>query len=185
MKLRVPFCLMALLILGAPASVWAEDNLIEDFKDQPGKRWQFIADTVMGGVSTGKVAFIREDGDVYARMTGNVSTDNNGGFIQFRMKMSEPLPEVALGLRLVVRGNVQRYFIHLRTGGTFLPWQYYQAGFDVLKGWSEVLLPFEDFKASGAFLKNTPRPKDVHSVGIVAFGRDHKVEIDVREMSYY
>ena len=87
-------------------------------------------------------------------MTGSVSTENNGGFIQFRMKMSKSLPEEARGLRLIVRGNTQRYFVHLRTGGTFLPWQYYQSGFDVSKGWAEVLLPFKDFKASGAFLKN-------------------------------
>jgi hypothetical protein len=28
----------------------------------------------------------------------------------------------------MVRGNNQRYFVHLPTGGTPLPWQYYQAG---------------------------------------------------------
>ena len=62
------------------------------------------------------------------------------------MKLSHPLPEEAQGLRLVVRGNAQRYFVHLRTGGTFLPWQYYQVGFDVTKGWAEVLLPFKDLE---------------------------------------
>ena len=101
------------------------------------------------------------------------------------MKLSQPLPEKAQGLRLVVRGNAQRYFVHLRTGGTFLPWQYYQVGFDVSKGWAEVLLPFKDFKASGAFLKNVPSPEDIQSIGIVAFGRDHMAEIDVRELSYF
>ena len=185
MKLSFSVYLTVLLILGIPSFVWASNSLIEDFKSQPDTRWQFIADTVMGGVSTGKIEFIQEDGDVFARMTGNVSTENNGGFIQFRMKMLEPLPEGALGLRLVVRGNAQRYFVHLRTGGTFLPWQYYQLGFDVSKGWAEVLLPFKDFKASGAFLKNTPSPEDLQSVGIVAFGRDHEAEVDVREVSYF
>ena len=184
MKLNL-FYLIALFILGVPSLVWAENNLIEDFKSQPDKRWQFVADTVMGGVSTGKIEFIHADGEAYARMTGSVSTENNGGFIQFRMKMSKSLPEEARGLRLIVRGNTPRYFVHLRTGGTFLPWQYYQLGFDVSKGWAEVLLPFKDFKASGAFLKNTPSPEDLQSVGIVAFGRDHEAEVDVREVSYF
>ena len=101
------------------------------------------------------------------------------------MKLSQPLPEKAQGLRLVVRGNAQRYFVHLRTGGTFLPWQYYQVGFDVTKGWAEILLPFKDFRASGAFLKQTPSLEDLQSVGVVAFGRDYKAEIDVREVSYF
>ena len=101
------------------------------------------------------------------------------------MKLSKSLPAEALGLRLVVRGNVQRYFVHLRTGGTFLPWQYYQAGFDVSEDWTEVFLPFKDFKASGAFLSNTPSPEGIKSVGIVAFGRDHEAEVDVRKVSHY
>jgi hypothetical protein len=185
MKFRFPFYLTALLILGIPSFVWAANNVIEDFKSQPDTRWQFVADTVMGGISTGKIEFIQEDGDAYARMTGNVSTANNGGFIQFRMKLSKPLPEETLGLRLVVRGNAQRYFVHLRTGGTFLPWQYYQAGFDVSKDWAEIILSFKDFKASGAFLKNTPSPEDLKSIGIFAFGRDHEAKVDVRKVSYF
>jgi hypothetical protein len=40
-------------------------------------------------------------------------------------------PAGTTGVRLIVRGNDQRYFVHLGTGGTLLPWHYYQAGFDV------------------------------------------------------
>ena len=174
-----------LLITGIPCFAWADDRLIEDFRSQPHTRWQFIADTVMGGVSSGKVEFIENRGDAYARMTGDVSTKNNGGFIQFRMKVFNPLPEEARGVRIVVRGNDQRYFIHLRTSGTFLPWQYYQAGFDVSKEWAEILIPFRDFKASGALLKKTPSPKGLRSIGVVAFGRDHEAEVDVREVGYF
>ena len=180
-----PTVLGGLILLGMSSFVWAENSLIENFKSQPNTRWQFITDTVMGGVSTGKVEFIHEDRDDYARMTGNVSTDNNGGFIQFRIKLLKPLPKETLGLRLVVRGNTQRYFLHLRTAGTFLPWQYYQAGFDVSEDWVEVFLPFKAFKASGAFLRNSPRPENLKSVGIVAFGRDHDAEVEVREVGYF
>ena len=185
MKLNFSFYQITLLILGIPSYVWAENSLIEDFKSQPDTRWQFIADTVMGGVSTGGIEFIELNGDAYARMRGNVSTENKGGFIQFRMKLPKTLPAEALGLRLVVRGNNQSYFVHLRTGGTFLPWQYYQSSFYVSKGWEEVLLPFSEFKASGSFLKNTPSPEDLKSIGVVAFGRDHEAEIDVREINYF
>ena len=185
MNLIFGLAVAAVLILWNSSSALAEDIMIDDFKSQPEKRWRFIADTVMGGISTGNVSFLAENKDTYARMTGNVSTQNNGGFIQFRMKLPSPLPKSVVGLRLVVRGNNQKYFMHLRTTGTLLPWQYYQAGFEVSRYWSEVRLPFEAFKASGNFLRAIPQPERLKSVGIVAFGRDHEAEIEVREVGYY
>ena len=177
--------IMAVLMIWNPSAAIAEDIMIDDFKSQPETRWRFIADTVMGGVSSGKVSFLQEDEQSHARMVGSVSTKNNGGFIQFRTKLPSALPKLAVGLRLVVRGNDQRYFVHLRTSGTLLPWQYYQAGFAVNREWSEVLLTFDAFKASGVLLRTFPRPENLKSVGIVAFGRDHEAEIDVREVSYF
>ena len=173
------------LLLWIPSNSFAEDKLIDDFTSQPGARWQFIADTVMGGVSNGEVQFLREGSDTYARMTGTVSTENKGGFIQVRTAMSPRIPKNARGIRLIVRGNNQRYFIHLRTSGTILPWQYYQAAFEVSREWSEVRLPFVDFRPSGIFLRKLPMPENIKSLGIVAFGRDHIVEIDALEVSFY
>jgi hypothetical protein len=163
----------------------SEDVLIEDFKMQPETRWRFFTDQVMGGVSTGGVAFTQEDGDTFARMTGAVSTANRGGFIQMRLELASPPPEGTTGVRLVLRGNDQRYFVHLRTGGTLLPWQYYQAGFDVTKSWNEVRLPLDAFSASGALLHNVPVPGGLTSVAVVAYGRDHDARIDVREVGFY
>lgn len=183
MKKLVTFT--AILLLCTPSVAMSENNLIDDFKSHSDTRWRFITDTVMGGVSTGKVEFLEADGDVHAHMTGSVSTKNNGGFIQFRMALPLALPKAALGLRLVVRGNNERYFVHLRTTGTILPWQYYQAGFEVSDTWSEVRLPFKEFEASGSFLRATPQPESLKSIGVVAFGRDHDAQVDVREVSFY
>ena len=152
---------------------------------QPETRWRFFTDQVMGGVSTGGVAFTQEEGTAFARMTGQVSTANRGGFIQMRLDLATPPPEGTTGVRLIVRGNAQRYFVHLRTGGTLLPWQYYQASFDVTESWSEVRLPLDAFKASGALLRGVPNPASLTSVAIVAYGRDHDARIDVREVGFY
>ena len=46
------------------------------------QQWNFITDQVMGGVSTGKFRVEKVDGTMCYRMTGDVSTKNNGGFIQ-------------------------------------------------------------------------------------------------------
>jgi hypothetical protein len=185
MRLKVLLNVIASLTFWAGSSAIAEDTLIEDFETQPETRWRFIADTVMGGVSSGKVEFLFEDGESHARLSGDVSTENNGGFIQIRMDLHTPPPKEAVGVRLVVRGNDQRYFVHLRTGGTILPWHYYQSGFDVTREWAEVRLPFGDFKASSRILRSDPRPESVKSVGVLAFGRDHEAVIDVREVSFY
>ncbi|MDT8855352.1 CIA30 family protein [Paracoccaceae bacterium Fryx2] len=159
--------------------------MIEDFKMQPESRWRFFTDQVMGGVSTGGVAFATEDGHAFARMAGRVSTANRGGFIQMRLDLATPPPEGTTGVRLIVRGNNQRYFVHLRTGGTLLPWQYYQAGFDVTDNWAEVRLPLDAFEASGGLLRSVPAPGGLTSVAVVAYGRDHDARIDVRAVGFY
>lgn len=176
---------IAFFVVFAPTIAFAGEQNIEDFKSQPETRWDFFTDGVMGGVSQGQASFITENGDVHAHMTGNVSTENNGGFIQIRMKLLDSAPKDAKGVRLVVRGNNQEYFVHLRTSGTRLPWQYYQASFDVSGDWKDVTILFTDFKPSGRFLRTTPKVNSLKSIGIVAFGRDHEADVDIREISFY
>ena len=189
MRNLIPVLIAAALLGGALPPALAEeplsgDALIEDFTMQPENRWRFFTDQVMGGVSTGGVTFAQEDGTSFARMTGRVSTANRGGFIQMRLDLATPPPEGTTGVRLIMRGNDQRYFVHLRTDGTLLPWQYYQAGFDVTESWSEVRLPLDAFDASGGLLRNLPAPGSLTSVAVVAFGRDHDARIDVREVGF-
>ena len=159
--------------------------VIEDFTMQPETRWRFFTDQVMGGVSTGSMTFVQEDGSAFARLTGSVSTANRGGFIQIRLDLANAAPAGTTGLRLIVRGNTQRYFVHLCTSGTLLPWQYYQAGFDVSEDWREVRLPLSAFTASGALLADQPNPDSLNSVAVVAYGRDDDARIDVREVGFY
>ncbi len=185
MRQVIVLVLAAAVALAAGTPAMAQDILVEDFAMQPETRWRFFTDSVMGGVSTGQVTFLEEDGQRHARMTGRVSTANRGGFIQMRHDLEAPPPEGTTGLRLIVRGNGQRYFVHLRTRGTVLPWQYYQAGFDVTDAWQEVRLPFDAFRSSGGLLRKVPAAGSLTSVAVVAYGRDHDAEIEVREMGFY
>jgi hypothetical protein len=168
-----------------PSSTSAAGFMTDKFDNDPAKRWEFIADDVMGGVSKGSVSFEREGGIAYARMTGRVSTANNGGFLQFRRRLDQRLSDETKGVRLVARGNNEKYFIHLRTSGTMLPWQYYQSGFEVTGTWKELKLPLDSFKASGSLLRQTLKASSIRSVGIVAFGRDYNADIQVRELGFY
>ena len=143
--------------------------------------WRYFADTVMGGVSEGSAG--AEGGAV--RLTGTVSTANNGGFIQVRTEFENGLPKGAQGLAIRVRGNGERYFIHLRTRATRLPWQYYQAGFETGPDWQEVRLPFDAFERSGALLPREIAPGAVRSIGLVAFGRDHRADVSLAALGPY
>lgn len=177
--------LAVLLVASRAPPASAEPIIIEDFTMQPETRWRFITDGVMGGVSSGQLVFMQDGGRPHARMTGRVSTANRGGFIQMRLDLPSPPPEGSTGVRLFVRGNDQRNYVHLRSAGTILPWQYYQAGFQVTRGWTEIFLPLDAFLASGVLLRSEVQPRSLTSVAVVAYGRDHEAEIDVREVGFY
>lgn len=177
--------LAAIIVICTWMAALAQTMIIDDFNSNPEREWQFVADTVMGGISSGQVTFETEDGIAHAHMTGTVRTANNGGFIQFRKKLAGKPPEGITGIRLIARGNDERYFLHLRTSGTMLPWQHYQAGFDVTGVWREIRLPLSQFEPSGGMLRSTPKPASLRSVGVVAFGRDYMADIELREIGFY
>ena len=162
----------------------ADDRLIENFSSHPEMRWKFIADTVMGGISSGELKFNSERGETYARMTGNVSTENNGGFIQFRAEVNIDDSHYE-GLKIKVRGNGEEYFIHIRTSKTRLPWNYYSSSFTTSSEWQWIEIPFNSFKKSGLILPKKFLASDIQSVGMVAFGKDFYANIDLGYIQLY
>ena len=187
---RQALSIVGLIILGLsmPTPAPAQPVVLENFDKGAQDRWEYIADTVMGGVSEGRVQFVTIDDQAVLKLSGNVSTQNNGGFIQARLPLQGALPESAQGIWLKVRGNNQPYFVHLRTSGTLLPWQYYQAKFEVSDTWQVVRLPWSAFEPSEGFssvlLRETPLATKVKSIAIVAFGRDHQADVEVAEIGY-
>ena len=175
-------CIIAFLIIFAK---WSFAVIFENFEDNPTNKWEFISDKVMGGVSNGQVIYLTEGDFSFARMTGNVSLENDGGFIQFRKEVNGDEHDDSRGLEVNVRGNNQKYFLHIRTFGTILPWQYYQAPFEVTKEWKRIKITYDSFKRSGVMLFKKFKPKNITSIAIVAYGYEHKVLIDVENISFY
>jgi hypothetical protein len=171
-------------VLAAPIAYGGE-QMIEDFSGTPADRWVFISDRVMGGVSSGQVTLVRDGDQIILNLKGAVSTKNNGGFIQARLDLPQSLPDTAVGLELRVKGNAQAYYIHARTSGTILPWNFYQAKFDATPGWAVVRIPFTDFKAQGRLLRDTLLADAIKSIAVVAYGRDHDADVSVARISYY
>lgn len=179
--------LWALLLLAAPVA--AEEGMAEIFEDFSGAaaaRWDYVADGVMGGVSQGRAEIVTlEEGGQAVRLTGQVSTENNGGFIQVRHRFEGGLPAEARGLRLSVRGNGEGYYVFLRTRGLERVFHSYRQGFETGREWRTVALDFADFYPSHAGMAEGFSPGEVFGIGIVAYGRDFEADVTVREVGVY
>ena len=78
---------LILVTFSALSSAAELDTKIPFTKDS-GKYWQYISDRTMGGISQGQAVLEQEGEMFFARLSGNVSTANNGGFIQLRTNLS-------------------------------------------------------------------------------------------------
>jgi hypothetical protein len=108
---------------------------LDDFDAGPAalaRRWSVFSDRVMGGVSVAQGAMATVQGRHALHLTGSVSLEHNGGFIQAACSLGDP-PGSGVdargfrGLALSVCGTPGSYFVHLRTADTRAPWQYYGA----------------------------------------------------------
>ena len=164
----------------------ANANTTADYVALSGEDWRLITDNVMGGVSKGKVYADERQGKACVAMAGDVSTENNGGFIQIALDMDEQTAQQASayeGIRIHVTGNGQAYNLHLRTRDLWFPWQAYRATFDSESEWQQIDLPFDKFTAYKTSTKlDTSQLK---RVGIVAIGRDFAADICVSEIGFY
>jgi hypothetical protein len=185
--------LLTLLIgsFGSVSKAAAGDGLIDDrssgtFLASVGAEWRFVSDQVMGGRSSGRMFIDSFQGRDCVRMQGDVSTENNGGFLQIALDLAAGKRFDASGfdgVLLKVAGNGERYNLHLRTSDLWLPWQSYRAGFVAKADWSEIRIPFSDLEAyrSGREF----RPERLIRIGLVAIGREFEADLCVAEVRFY
>ena len=179
-----------LLILLYQNNTFSKEMILDQLKKTKftiqSQQWNFITDQVMGGVSTGKFRVEEVDGAMCYRMTGDVSTKNNGGFIQIRTKLIPGINSKDYnGIYIKVYGNEKNYNIHLRTGLTVAPWQYYSYTFATKKNWIEIRAPFEQFKKSNFYQPKSILGQSIKSVGLVAGFDDFKSDICLGEIGFY
>ena len=75
-----------------------------------------------------------------------------------------------------MRGNNEKYAVHIRTKYLFLPWQYYEATFTANDEWKVIELPLKDFKKSNFYQPSVVSSVDIQTIGIVAIGRDFNAD---------
>ena len=122
----------------------AGEQLLFDFKnpsDDLKETWGAVDDVVMGGVSESTIRLI----DNAALFTGNVSTQNSGGFASVRTRnFDTPLNLVGYdGIELRVKGDGQRYKFILRTEAKWDGISYCYSFDTENNSWMNVRVPFD------------------------------------------
>jgi hypothetical protein len=166
-------------------------RIIDDLSRDPpmskiGNRWMLFTDQVMGGVSIGMMVREMIAGRTAVHMRGEVSLENNGGFVQIALDLAPDGQAVDAsdwhGIELDVCGNGEEYNVHLRTADLAQPWQSYRQLFLSQPQWQTVQLSFEDFAPYRTDIPlNTRR---LRRIGIVAIGRAFSADLAVSSLRF-
>jgi hypothetical protein len=170
----------------------APQSIIDALDEEPpratiGTLWELIADRVMGGVSWGATAREHVAGRPALRMRGDVSLENNGGFVQIALDLALNGGVVDArewtGIEVDVFGNGERYNLHLRTADVVRPWQSYRAEFIATPKWRTIRLPFASFEPH-----RIDAPLDLarlRRLAIVAIGRAFTADVAIGKLLFY
>ena len=180
-----------LISLGVTNTVLANDLIIDDrssgnLTSNLGIEWRLITDQVMGGVSNGNLTLDTYKDKDCLRLQGDVSTDNNGGFVQMSLPLSKEETfdaSVYAGVELQVAGNNEAYNIHFRTADLWLPWQSYRASFKATADWKTIRIPFTNIAPYRTTQKF--RQDELKRIGLVGIGRDFQADLCLASIRFY
>ncbi len=174
------------ILMADPSILIIDDRSSADFKALSGDEWLLRTDGVMGGVSEGQLSLDEIAGRRCVRMRGEVKLDNNGGFVQSTLNLSNQTTqniEAYSGLMLEVYGNNEEYNMHLRTSDIWLPWQSYRASFTAPPEWKTIYIPFSQFKPYR--IRKALNIKNLKRIGIVAIGREFNADLCIGKIGLY
>lgn len=185
-KLWFGLFIMCVVNTVSAKSLIIDDRSSGELRSNLGEEWRLVTDDVMGGISSGKLELDSYQGKNCLRMQGDVSTENNGGFVQVALNLVESGSFDASaydGVELEVAGNNESYNLHLRTAGLWFPWQSYRASFDASNDWQTIRIPFAElvpYKTGQSFKANK-----LKRIGIVAIGRDFQADLCFSLVKFY
>ena len=149
--------------------------------------WKLVTDTVMGGVSKGTIAREVVSSRDAVRMRGDVSTAQNGGFIQMALDFATDAKAFNAsafnGVEIDVFGNLENYNVHLRTTLMTRPQQSYRYSFSAGPVWQTIRVSFSDFIPNR--IDAALDPRSLRRIGLVAIGRDFAADLSVARLGFY
>ncbi len=185
--------ILAMLLFYYPVTLMAEQKIsmidtrdTGDRRASAGNQWRLVTDGVMGGVSQGQLTAEAIEGHPCLRLRGDVSLQNNGGFIQMALDLPDEVRRDVsgyTGLMLEVYGNGEQYNVHLRTADIWLPWQSYRATFSATPRWQQLFLPFGDFQPHR--ISTDLDVARLERIGLVAIGREFTADLCLGKIGLY
>ncbi len=149
--------------------------------------WQFISDTVMGGVSTGTASQEVFEGREATVLRGEVSLDNNGGFVQMAFNLGEDGADLDVsawnGIEAAIWGNGETYDVRLRTAQLTRSWQSFRTDIVTRPEWRTLRIPFASFIAHRVDVVFDPTC--LRRIGILAIGHEFSALAAVASIGFY
>ena len=145
--------------------------------------WQTADDRVMGGVSIATLTSRQLDGSPCRCLTGSVSLENRGGFVQMKWPINDRDASAYTGVYVDAWGNNEDYNIHVRTAQLWLPWQSFRQTFHATPIWTTHFLPFNRFENYKTW--SSLDASSISKIAVVAIGRAFQADICVRAWGFY
>ena len=172
---------------GQESTLLIDDFSREDKRSSLDTEWRSFSDRVMGGASLGQHRFENIDGRRCIQLTGEVSLKNNGGFIQVALildRQGQPFDASEYkGIRIIVRGNNSRYYLHIRSNQSRQPWQYFAADFQATEEWRTLEVPFSSFKPEN--MGEALNPAELRRIAIVGAWQEFTADVAVSRLEFY
>jgi hypothetical protein len=153
----------------------------------PGAGWRGFSDRVMGGVSDARLDKAAVDGKNCIRLTGRVTRESNGGFIQMAMYFGSQDAELDgsayKGIELLVHGNNEDYNVHVRTADCGWYEESYRYTFFAKPEWQQLRIPWADFKPNG--LQVPLDSSRLNRIAILGWMREFQADIALARIALY
>lgn len=154
--------------------------MIFDFtKDADLQNWSVVDDTVMGGVSNGKMGMDAEGNGIFQ---GHVSLDNNGGFTSIRYNAGKIMLQDYSKFLVVLKGDGKTYQFRVKAKSN--EYYAYIFSFETTGNWQTIEIAFRNMIPSfrGQTLDMANFPGDsLEEIGFLIGNKkeeDFKLSID-------
>ena len=149
-----------------------------------GCAWRGFSDRVMGGVSDADFDGATVDGKRCIRLTGRVTRDRGGGFIQMALDLGAAFDGSGYaGVEFLVHGNGEDYNVHVRTADCGWYDDSYRVTVHLGPDWQRLRLAWTDFKPNGV---SAPLdPSRLQRIALLGWMREFNADVALAELALY
>ncbi|MEO7385738.1 MAG: CIA30 family protein [Gammaproteobacteria bacterium] len=153
----------------------------------PNARWRGFSDRVMGGRSDANFTTATVAGKQCIRLTGHVTRDGGGGFIQAALDLGSRGGDfdgsAYTGVEFLVFGNDEDYNVHVRTADCGWYDESYRATFRVESRWQPLRIPWTGFTPNGVSV--SLNPVRLQRIALLGWMREFTADIALAEAALY